>query len=238
MYCKHHNLNEPENSRQRLWRYLKYERLLQAINEGVLYFPHITKLSDKWEGLLTTRTKDKLFKQEYAKYKKAESANGAVAQYEQHKDAFYINSWHMNNHESYLMWKAYGDRGCAIQTNYERLTLSLHGSKSEINGGIVNYIDYDREQLPIGNTFYSVSYKDIAYKDEKEFRLLYWKLNLPNQDLPAEEHGVKVAVDVDILIENIYIMPVNTVDVKRLTDVIKNMALSCEIKNSRIKELV
>ena len=236
MYRKHHNLTEPENSRQRLWRYLKYERLLQTINEGVLYFPHITNLSDKWEGLLTTRTKDKLFKQEYAKYNKTESANGAVTQYEQHKDAFYINSWHMNNHESYLMWKAYGDRGCAIQTTYEKLTLSLHSSQAEINVGIVNYIDYDKEQLPIGNTFYSVSYKDIAYKDEKEFRLLYWKLNLPNQNLPAEEIGVKVAVDVNILIENIYIMPVNTVDVERLTDVVKNMALSCEIKNSRIKE--
>ena len=70
MYRKHHNLTEPENSRQRLWRYLKYERLLQTINEGALYFPHITTLSDKWEGLLTTRTKDNLFKQEYAKYNK------------------------------------------------------------------------------------------------------------------------------------------------------------------------
>lgn len=31
----------------------------------------------------------------------------------------------MNDYESYLMWKVYGDRGCAIQTNYERLVASF-----------------------------------------------------------------------------------------------------------------
>lgn len=236
MYSKHSYLMEPENPRQRLWRYLKYERLLELIKEGNLYFPHITRMSDKWEGLLTKRTKEKLFWAEYAKYKKAESANGAVEQYEMHKDAFYVNSWHMNNHESYLMWKVYGDRGCAIQTTYERIVTSFHNGQAEINGSVVNYIDYDRDQLPTGNTFYSVSYKDIPYKDEREFRLLYWKLSLPNQNLPVEETGVKVAVDADILIENIYINPAILFDADELTEAINNKSLSCEIKKSRIKE--
>ncbi len=101
MYKKHARLKEPQNSRQKLWRYLKYARLVELINEGFLYFPHITNLNDKWEGLLTNKTKVKLLREEYAKCKNAERASSATEQYEKHKDAFYINSWHMNNNESY-----------------------------------------------------------------------------------------------------------------------------------------
>jgi hypothetical protein len=84
---------------------------------------------------------------------------------------------------------------------------SFHNAPAEINGGIVNYIDYEREQFPIGNTYWSVSHKDLPYMDEKEFRLFYWKLSLANQKFQVEETGVKVPVDADILIENIYINP-------------------------------
>jgi|SRR5208283_4582675 len=235
MYRKHSDLKEPKNQ-QRLWRYLKCERLLELINEGNLYFPHITRMTDKWEGLLTTRTEEKLFWSEYAIYKSAELAKISIEQYEKHKDAFYINCWHMNMHESYLMWKVYGDRGCAIQTTCERIMTSFHNSPAEISGGIVKYIDYEREQFPLGNAFWSVSHKDIPYKDEREFRLFYWKLSLPNQALPFEETGVKVAVDAGILIENIYINPSTLFVTDKLAEAVTNKSLSCEIKKSRIRE--
>ena len=81
MYKRFSLLKEPENSRQKLWRYLKCERLLEIIDEGILYFPHITKMPDKWEGLLTEKTKDKLFKEEYLKYKNAETARASTLNY-------------------------------------------------------------------------------------------------------------------------------------------------------------
>ena len=236
MYKKFSRLKEPQNSRQKLWRYLKYARLIELINEGFLYFAHITNLNDKWEGLLTNKTKEKLFREEYAKCKDAERARSATEEYEKHKDAFYINSWHMNDDESYLMWKVYGDSGCAIQTNYERLTASFDGESPEINGHVINYIDYERDHFDIGNTFYSVSYKDIPYKDEKEFRLLYWKLHLPNQKLPADEKGVKVNIDVNMLIDNIYINPTNKIEISELERLVKNKNIDCEIKYSKIKD--
>lgn len=60
-------------------------------------------MRDKWEGLLTKRTEEMLFWAEHAKYKNAEIAKESIKEYEKHKDAFFINCWHMNNHESYLM---------------------------------------------------------------------------------------------------------------------------------------
>lgn len=236
MYKRHHLLKQPEDSRQKLWHYLKYEGLLQIINDGSLYFSHTTKIKDKWEGLLTDKTKEKLFKAEYIKYGNAIAANSSIEDYEEHKNSFYVNCWHMNDHESYLMWKVYGDRGCAIQTNYERLVASFEDEPPEINGGVISYIDYERDCFPIGNVFSSVSYKDLPYIDEKEFRLLYWKEHLANQNFPVNESGLKVKIDVNMLIDNIYIDPSKTINIETLKESVKNQKIDCEIKYSKIKE--
>jgi hypothetical protein len=65
------------------------------------------------------------------------------------KDAekFFVNCWHMNDAESYLMWKAYADRGYAIQTTFERVQASFEGFNGEIDGRCVEYMDYSREAL-------------------------------------------------------------------------------------------
>lgn len=235
MYQKHSLLREPQNSLQKLWRYLTYERLLQIINEGVLHFRHITKMSDKWEGLLTNLAKDKLFRQQYLIYKDATNARAATGQYEQHKDLFYINCWHMNDYESYLMWKVYGDRGCAIQTDYKRLVAAFGDELPAINGCMINYIDYERDQFDVGNIFLPVSHKDLPYRDEKEFRLLCWKPEFEKHNLPFDENGVNVRIDVNMLIEKIFINPSKNVNIEELQEQIEKNRLNCMIENSRIK---
>jgi hypothetical protein len=193
-------------------------------------------MDDKWEGLLTKRTKDAFFYSEYNKIKSAEKTNKFIEEYEKSKNEFYISSWHMNNHESYLMWKAYGDRGCAIQTTYERIKTSFFNTNADITGGLVNYIDYEREQLPIGNSFWSVSHKDLPYTDEKEFRLFFWKLFPKNMGIPKNEKGVEVNVDIDILIEKIYLNPISSFGTKELQNLITDKKLKCTIAKSKIKE--
>ena len=235
MYQKHSLLKEPKNSLQKLWRYLKYERLLQIINDGVLHFRHISKMSDRWEGLLTNMTKDKLFQQQYLIYRDATKARAATEQYEQHKDLFYINCWHMNDYESYLMWRVYGDKGCAIQTDYERLVAALGDDPPAINGCVVNYIDYERDQIDVGNIFLPVSHKDLPYRDEKEFRLLCWKPNLEKQNILFDENGVNVRIDVNMLIEKIFIDPSKNIHIKDLQEQIEKKNLNCKIDDSRIK---
>ena len=73
MYKRHAVLNQPENSLQKMWRYLTFERLMQIINDSALYFSHISEFDDLWEGLLTTKTEEKLFKIEYNRYKNAKT---------------------------------------------------------------------------------------------------------------------------------------------------------------------
>jgi hypothetical protein len=205
------------------------------VNTGFLTFPHISQFSDKWEGLLTERTSEVLFKAEYAKYNNAETARASVGNYEKFKDAFYVLCWHMNDHESFLMWKVYADRGFAIQTNYERLVASFPDDPPEVNGCVVSYIDYEKDLFPIGNVYSSVSYKDLPYKDEREFRLLYWKTGLTNQNYPIDDRAVRIEVDADMLIDSIYMNPGTDVNVEELNACLDAKGIKREIRYSRIR---
>lgn len=237
MYCKHPNLPQPESPRQRLWRYLPFEQLLQIINDSSLYFSHISRMRDRWEGLLTERTREHFFKVKYSQYGNSSAANGSIKQYEEFKDAFYVNCWHMNVHESYLMWKVYADRECAIQTTFERITTALHETPAEIHGGMITYIDFKRDSMPIGNVFTPVSHKDIPYQDEKEFRLLFWKSALQNRSISVPDNGISIPIDLSLLIENIFINPTSIQNFNGpLQEAMARKSLHFEIRNSRIKE--
>ena len=103
-----------------------------------------------------------------------------------------------------------------------------------MNGCVVNYIDYEKDAIPLGNVYYPVSCKDVLYRDEKEFRLLFWKAALANQTYPMDDGGVKIAVDTDMLIENIYMNPSLDFDVSELRRAMEKTGLEREIKRSRI----
>jgi hypothetical protein len=66
-------------------------------------------MSDQWEGSLTKIAKE-IYRQQFSTYKNTANASAATLKYEDHRNLFYINCWHMNDHESYLIWKAYGNK--------------------------------------------------------------------------------------------------------------------------------
>ena len=140
-------------SLQAVWRYINEEYLLELGRTGVMYFRHLPELSDGLEGSLTARTRERLFRRLYADYGDAATANAAVNDFDQHREAFYVNCWHMNDAESYLMWKVYADRGFAIETTVERLQLAFDSTTENVEGAVVNYLDYGREEFTIGNVF-------------------------------------------------------------------------------------
>ena len=118
MYRTPSVLTRPSNSLQPLWRYLRYERLMDLLDSEELLFAHLLGLSDGLEGSLTERTRVRLFQWSYSRYQDATLARQEVEDYENHSNAFFVNCWHMNDAESYLMWKVYGDRGFAIRTTF------------------------------------------------------------------------------------------------------------------------
>lgn len=236
MYRTPSVLVRPHNSLQPLWRYLKYERLMDLLDSEELFFAHLRGLSDGLEGSLTERTRDRLFQWSYNRYQDATLARQEVEDYENHSKDFFVNCWHMNDAESYLMWKVYGDRGFAVRTTFERMQISFDRFAGEVNCGVVEYIDFAREATQIGNVFTPVVKKDIPYRDEREFRLLLWQPNQANQWIDVSAPGVRVQVDLGKLIEKIYVSPRVKEVPPELRKLLDRKSLMCPVISSVINE--
>lgn len=210
MYERHKALRYPADSRQPLWRYFPFERLLDLLQSEELFFTHLPAFSDGLEGSLTHRTREHLANWFKAQNNSNESsAWEEVKKYEENQAEFYASCWHMNECESYLMWKVYAERGIAVRTTFERVQASFESFAGAITGGTVAYVDFMRERTPVGNVFNLVMTKDIPYFDEREFRLLLWKLDPRNVDLARLTKGMRVPVNVRMLIERVFINPLS-----------------------------
>lgn len=208
MFERHKALSYPANSRQSLWRYFPYERLRDLLESEELFFTHVPAFSDGLEGSLTNRTREHLA----SWFKSQNQSNDSIAweevkKYEEAQQEFYASCWHMNDAESYLMWKAYAERGFAVKTTYERIQASFEKFNGAVTGGVVNYVDFSRERTPVGNVFHLVVTKDSPYRDEREFRLLLWGVDPRNANLPRSAKGMRARVDVGMLIERVFLNP-------------------------------
>jgi hypothetical protein len=237
MYGRSSTLKPPVNSLQQLWRYFTHDRLMDFLSSEELFFAHLSKFPDGLEGSLTERTRERLFQWSLGRYRgDAAAARGEVEQYESHHDAFYANCWHMNDAESYLMWKVYGNQGFAIQTTFERVQIAFDRFAGEINGGVVEYIDFERDGMPIGNVFTAISKKDLPYRDEREFRLYFWRPGLANQQIQVGSEGLGVRVDLKKLIQKIVVGPGVKNVPSKLSDLLERKNIACVLATSVIKE--
>jgi hypothetical protein len=208
MFERHKALHYPKNSRQPLWRYFPYERLLDLLNTEELFFTHVPAFSDGREGSLTQRTREHLAEW-FKRQNRSDDVTAweEVKKYEEWQEAFYASCWHMNNFESYLMWKAYAERGFAVRTTFERVQASFESFSGSVTGGVIDYVDFTRDRTPVGNVFHLVMTKDAPYTDEREFRLLLWKLDPKNAQQEPSGKGVRVRVNVGMLVERVFINP-------------------------------
>jgi hypothetical protein len=104
------------------------------------------------------------------------------------------------------MWQIFtqNSEGLAIQSTIGRLQESLN---PEINLkqyiGEVNYIDYKKEHIPFDDMFFPFLFKRKSFQYEGEVRII---TDIGESDIKINE-GLKINVDIDQLIEKIYIHP-------------------------------
>lgn len=134
------------------------------------------------------------------------------------KCAVFINYWHAQEYESDAMWKLYlaSSDGICIQSTYQKLRDSFDGCHEfSVNIGMVNYKDYDKEMVPFANILYPVMTKRISFEHEKELRALVWTIEGAKGPPLIEpvtikirpRDGIYVPVDLDLLVEKIYVAP-------------------------------
>jgi hypothetical protein len=127
-----------------------------------------------------------------------------------------INCWHANPYESVAMWKLYlqSNEGIAIRTTYENLKDSIQPDfEHPIYLGKVNYLNYKTDHIPSVDMLAPFIHKQIAFKYENEIRvviIIYPKDDKVINDFSKPspmQNGLYVPVNIDTVIERIYLAP-------------------------------
>ena len=207
-------------------------KLLSLLHSKALYFVRLDKLSqyDPFEGYYTNLKyafEDSKY-EDIPEQKRIELGINSQGEFDQWKSQpqkirelvkrfrpiAFVNSWHLQEHESVAMWKIYshGNEGIAIQSTYEGLIESLVSYEEYgVYIGLIKYIDYDKGIIPPNDVISPYIHKRKSFEYEKELRALVWTLqdnkNSLEENKYKDDDGFYVPVDMDKLIDKIYVAP-------------------------------
>ncbi|MEE1897150.1 DUF2971 domain-containing protein [Flavobacterium rakeshii] len=198
MYVSNEQITLPETDTI-VWKYLDLSKFLDLLLCRQLFMSRSDKFEDQYEGTFSEPT--------YEELKKISENNPEFMDYyKSHRKNVVISSWHINEYESYAMWQIFtqNSEGLAIQSTVKRLQEALiPEGRYEQHIGEVKYIDYKKEHIPFDNNFFPFLFKRKSFQYEKEVRIIS---NLAKHNLNINE-GVKINIDINKLIEKIYIHP-------------------------------
>lgn len=216
---------EPQNNEIKIWRYLTLPKFIDLLHSRTLFFTRadLLRAEDKSEGSSLTNADFaaiKLFEELSKQNIRIPHQNSPditineLLELNQRTHEIsenllikrhFINCWHMNEHESFAMWKIYSEPfGVCIQSTYNSLTRSFNDpeynfhKQQKIYVGEVKYINWDSDSVPRDNGFWPVMHKKREFKYENELRCIVWESN---------KNTVKVGVNLEQLIHNIHINP-------------------------------
>jgi len=228
MYLKNPNINLTEDPEIIIWKYLDLSKFLDLLLSQKLFMSRSDKFEDQYEGTFSEPT--------YEEIKKLSIDNpDFLNYYKSHRERVAISSWHINEYESFAMWQIFtqNSEGLAIQSTIGKLQKSLI---SETNSkqfiGEVNYIDYKKEYIPFEDAFFPFLFKRKSFQYEREVRVItdVTECNIKLND------GLKINVDINQLIEKIYIHPKSENWYKNLViQLVKQLGFDFRIEKSDLE---
>lgn len=212
-----------------IWRYMSFTKFLNLISEESLFFCRGDKFHDPFEGKYgkyNLENRDSIYQTDMSLL---------IDLSEHARSKIYINCWHINNDESAAMWQLYSTNysGIAIKSTIENLMSSVEDNDIQI--GEVRYVDYDSEFMDEGNIYFPFLYKRKSFDHEREIRLFARdKTILKGQD-PEFEFGCFKRIDVDKLINSIYLSPLMPDwEERTIRNILLRLGLNFEIKKSSL----
>ena len=199
MYINNPNIKLPEDPNTIVWKYLDLSKFLDLLMSEKLFMSRSDKFEDQYEGTFSEPT--------FEEIKKLSIDNpDFLNYYKTHREKVAISSWHINEYESFAMWQIFtqNSEGLAIQSTIGRLQESLV-PETNFNQyiGEVNYIDYKKEHIPFDDLFFPFLFKRKSFQYEGEVRII---TDIGESDIKINE-GLKINVNINQLIEKIYIHP-------------------------------
>ncbi|MFV8392499.1 hypothetical protein [Flavobacterium sp. LB2P6] len=199
MYINNPNIKLPEDPNTVVWKYLDLSKFLDLLMSEKLFMSRSDKFEDQYEGTFSEPTFEEIKKLSIDK-------PDFLNYYKTHREKVAISSWHINEYESFAMWQIFtqNSEGLAIQSTIGRLQKSLV-PETNFNQyiGEVNYIDYKKEHIPFDDLFFPFLFKRKSFQYEGEVRII---TDIGESDIKINE-GLKINVNINQLIEKIYIHP-------------------------------
>ncbi|MEN2414840.1 DUF2971 domain-containing protein [Flavobacterium mesophilum] len=228
MYINNPNIKLPEDPDTVVWKYLDLSKFLDLLLSKKLFMSRSDKFEDQYEGTFSEPT--------YEEIKKLAVDNpDFITYYKTHREKVAISSWHINEYESFAMWQIFtqNSEGLAIQSTIGRLQKAL---KPENNFdqyiGEVNYIDYKKEYIPFDDLFFPFLFKRKSFQYEREVRII---TDTSHSTLKLND-GLKINVDINQLIEKIYIHPKSENWYKKLViELVERLDFGFEIEKSDLE---
>jgi len=243
LYQPHTTFQEPENKDVKIWRYMDLPKLISILDKKSLFFTKVSKLDDPYEGTIpeynSLMRKITIVEQNKKFPNQAEfntlfetTPNWLKKEYEQLREIFFVNSWHINEEESASMWKLYShdNYGVAIQSTFKKLCESFHNTADIVWAGRVEYLDFKKDRMEEGNLFNPFVVKRKSFSCDAELRAAYAMLGrlgskkiysrydettpklIGDDEVVIDDRrltntGRYIDTDLNILVEKIYLSP-------------------------------
>lgn len=224
----------------KIWRYMDFAKFISMLDKEALFFSGADKLGDPFEGSFPKANINK----RRGVWTTQISGNAPPSLSEYYRlfvQRTAINCWHLNDYESDAMWKLYlkSGEGIAIQSSIGRLIASLKKyAQSKIYVYRVEYVDYETFKIP-EDSLSPYFYKRISFKHENELRAVIQidREGQINADKIPFINGVYVPVDLEKLIERVYVSPTCPDWQKEATQsIIDQYELDRRVRRSKLSE--
>jgi hypothetical protein len=228
MFVHNPNIKLPSDPNTIVWKYLDLSKFLDLLLSKKLFMSRSDKFEDQYEGTFSEPT--------YEEIKKLAIDNPEFLNfYKTHREKVVVSSWHINEYESFAMWQIFtqNSEGLAIQSTVGRLQKALlpeQNFKQYI--GEVNYIDYKKEYIPFDDMFFPFLFKRKSFQYEGEVRIIS---DISETNIKIND-GLKIDININELIEKIYIHPKSENWYKNLViQLVKQLGFDFEIEKSDLE---
>lgn len=248
-----------------LWRYVDFTQFISVIEHECLWFTNMDEFDDPYEGIVPLKNIEghieNIRNRLNVSKDMAIGVYEIVLPHFKLDSTLYVNSWHANEYESAALWSQYleSGQGVAIKTDTRKLRNALSqddwdveiGFDSSISSeqviiGEIDYIDYQNDDIPDGDI--SLGYhKRRSFEHENEVRIsfeapivdnsgmLMYNILALNWISDNLRHGAYVPIELDILVDEIYVAPTSKQwHYDLIKQILDTHSIDCSVRQSEI----
>jgi hypothetical protein len=226
------------NPDTKIWRYMNFEKFKCSLDSGGLFFCRVDGFDDKLEGSFSDPDFYDIQRQRELENKFQKAHLKSDHDFYKHLPRYVaVSCWHINDHESDIMWNRYvKEEGVVVQSTYGKLRSSFQDSNEDVYLRQISYLNYAVDPMNRDNFLNLYSHKRVEFKDERELRGIILKMppRITHPDMSVREDFSQTTIEAGInlkfewsdIIDNIMVRPLSTDDfLKKVNMVLKEKGM-------------